>query len=327
VSLVRNTGEHATIIQSIRHWRSQARFWLRDKTRGAEILELLAAGALEVDLIVTGRSDLLALRSRSPFDDLNILSPHEAFPVVGVWSRAIGQVHVLGQIGMADWYPWILTRALTPSAWPGYAAFQEGQRALPNGREVFAFSNSILFRIDRLIQMLDRMALIWMRNRQFGLAAMFDGVVLAVSAIQDNLARLVGTYFGITLDNSFDWTSLSSEWRKELRKISDERAQQLLVFLERVTPALKLPQEFRQHAIHRDLLPAIATGAIGRVREERIELAGDVLSHLKECLGAMHEGPPAWGIEEEREPHVERHILMRDDGSEEAYEEPIPLTE
>ena len=188
-------------------------------------------------------------------------------------------------------YSWILTRALTPAAWSGFAAFLATGRILRQGREVAALANSIMFRLDRLVRGLERATLLWLRDAQQSIDEEFDNVVLAACAIQDNLALLAGTFFGVQLRPPQEWGLLRPRWQRAVEKASSKCGRALIGHIEERRSALQVAHEFRQHAVHRDLLGT---------RGSRIHLKGDLLETTKRLLADSNENLADWGIASER---------------------------
>lgn len=268
-----------------------------------DLVELLAADRIGSDLIVTTKREVLSMRDEWPLSGLNVLSPREAFPVLGVWSRAVNECYLAGPMRLVGFYSWILTRALVPAAWPGFGAFVYGEHRFQGGEELRVLANSVLSRLDRLVEALDRMMVIWQTREQRGMARDFDGVVLGASAILDNLALLVGKFLGVNLKQHFEWSMLSKRWLDAVRR-TGERGDRLVHYLRGVKPYLEVSREFRHHAVHRNLLETIGIASAMNPREsgERIELSSGTLRSVKEALVTAGEVGSAWGITGERGP-------------------------
>lgn len=310
-------GRMMAKVDRVRTWRSLARSWLRADAGDSDFVELLAASALHADLIVTARPDILGIRARANLERYNVLSPQEAFPVVGVLSRARGQSFLSGPVGMADWYSWILTRGLTPAAWPGFSAFHAGRRVLPDGEELFDLSESVLRRLDHLVTDLDRMMLMWQRRAPRGLARELDNIVLNVCAIQDSLALLAGKYLGVQLKQDHEWSLRNAKWQQLVLVSDASRGGQLVKCLSDAEPYLILAQTLRNQAVHRNLLQTIRTD---HDRSERIQLPFTMLRAFKNALDRLGESPGDWGITNERGREVVGVTEFREDGSTEDYE-------
>lgn len=283
-----------------------------------EIIELSSAYSLEADMFVTAQSDILASRKTLFLDRYNVLSPHEAFPLIGVWSRGIGECHLADAVNIHDWYPWVLARALTPAAWPGYAALTYGERILTDGSEIHELASSVLVRLERLVTILDRMVFAWQQARPQGLALDLDSVVLGASAIQDNLALLAGRYFGIQVKQDWEWSLLRPSWQDAMRRTENERAGRLVVYVRGIAASLRLARELRQHAIHRALVPTQLQPS-GERLDERIQLSARLLNALKGSLIEMEESPAGWGIAGERGPEWIPVTIFREGGGVERY--------
>lgn len=285
-----------------------------------EIIELSSALSLDADMFVTAQSDILASRKELFLDRYNVLGPHEAFPVIGVWSRGIGECYLADPVNIGDWYPWVLARALTPAAWPGYAALTYGDRILPNGSEIHDLASSVLARLERLLTILDEIVFAWQQPRPRGLALELDSVVLGGSAIQDNLALLAGRYFEIQLKHDWAWSLLRPRWQNAMRRTENERAGRLVVYVTRIAPSLRLAHELRHHAIHRALVPTQLQPSGARL-DERIQLSARLLNALKRSLLEMGESAAGWGITGERGPEWIPVTVFREGGGAERYEE------
>jgi hypothetical protein len=263
-------------------------------------MSLVAAANLGADIIITADAEILRFRNNWPLDQMNLLSPHEAFPLICAWARAVGESYLLGPVNISDWYSWILTRALLPAAWPGYAAFVAGRRVFPHGEELFNLASSVLGRLDRLVTMLDRLLLMWQRRTPHGIGAELDGIVLGTWAMQDNLALLSGKYLGVAPLPLSQWGLLSQRWQEAARATGD-RGRRLVDYIERVTPHLVISQQLRHHAVHRDILPTVRDATKG---VESVKLSADLLREMRSALQAAGESTSDWGIRNERGPET-----------------------
>lgn len=282
-----------------------------------DIIPLTAAEDLGAHLTVTADASILRFRDR--LNLTNVLTPREAFPIVGVWSRAIGQSYLAGPIGMADWYSWVLTRALTPAAWPGHGAFLAGRRLWPNGMDLFELAGSALSRLDRLIRDLDAMAIKWQSKGQERIAEDLAVMLLEAAAVSDNLALLSGKYLGAKLKGQLGWSFARKEWKKALQKTGDQRALALLAHLTSMQALLDIPLLLRHRVAHRSPLSRVRTDS---GRSERVELSGELWLEIKSRLERAGDSPQSWGITGVRGPEVIRVVEHARDGSKQEYDEP-----
>jgi hypothetical protein len=76
-----------------------ARDSLHDVTRWAELAELELLGHLGADVVVTIDRTILSLRNHALLRGLNVMTPEEAFVLVGVWSRVVHNAFCEGAVG------------------------------------------------------------------------------------------------------------------------------------------------------------------------------------------------------------------------------------
>jgi hypothetical protein len=283
------------------------------------MIELIAAGNLDADIIITADLDLLGFRNDQTLGRLNLLSPHEAFPVICAWSRAVGESYLLGPVNITDWYSWILTRALIPAAWPGVGAFTAGRRVFPNGEELFDLATSVLTRLDRLLTILDRIFLMWQRHRPAGMGAELDNIVLGTWAMHDNLALLSGKYLGVSSSlPPYQWNLLSQAWQAAVRATGDV-GRQLAHHIEGIRPYLLVSQQLRHYAVHRALLPTIRHSD---KNAESVKLSAPLLHDIKAALEAANEDASDWGITRERGPETISMVEVGLGGIVDRYDQP-----
>jgi hypothetical protein len=80
-------------------WEYVARDSLHDVTRWAELAELELLGHLGADVVVTIDRTILSLRNHALLRGLNVMTPEEAFVLVGVWSRVVHNAFCEGAVG------------------------------------------------------------------------------------------------------------------------------------------------------------------------------------------------------------------------------------
>jgi len=296
VSVDRGSTSIMTGVQPLRDWAYEIRKRLEKPEQRRGTVELLAARELDdIDLMITGDDDLLALRSAAPINLLPLLAPHEAFPIVGLWSRAIGESYLAGPINVADWYPVVLAHALVRGSWTDLALLIDGSDALPDRADLRELTTSIFTRLARVISTLDQLALKWLRRTQYGGDIDLDQIVLGVSAIQDNLALLAGRFLQISLPRPLSWSLRSDAWRSAIAAAGGQRGQTLRQYVVDADPWLRVPLELRHHAVHRSVLSSVRHMRFPDP-EERIRLPEGVAAPITQALNELHESPLAWGI-------------------------------
>ena len=309
--------------------RSLLGSWLGDPEKENQFLLLLAVNELGADLIVTADPGLIELREQPIFRALNLVSPYEAFPLIGVYSRAVGESFLAGPVGASDWYSWVLARGITPAAWPGFSALVHGQRFFEEGRKLLDYGQSILRRLADCIDRLDRMILAWQQDDQRHVGDEFDAVILAISAIQDNLALLAGKFLGIRLAAPYEWTLLNKKWRNKINS-TGQRGMRVVSSVQQFTPCLQITRELRHHAVHREPLSGIRGGR----GDFHFEISGDVWRCLKEAVSDMNEAPAQWGFSNQQKArHIEVVSIVDDTtterhkefADESAYLDPVPF--
>jgi hypothetical protein len=183
-----------------------------DPLRLADFFEVEGLAAHGADIVITEQPDLLLARDRDLHNDLPVMTPEEAFVVVGVWSRLIHKAWVTGPVGLdVGSYYRSLAHALTPAARPFFAS-ASGQTVLVHSGEIYEFWMSVLECLTRLARGLDQMVTLWQcpsdNEVNDELLADFDEVIRDVWRVYDNLALLCGYYLDITLDHDKRWWRL-----------------------------------------------------------------------------------------------------------------------
>lgn len=311
-------------IRGVHQYPILAEHWFGDQAAASTMIELLIADRIGADLIVTASPLANALREKPTFEKLNIVSPQEAFPIAGVWSRLSGHAFVHGPINVnTGYYYQALASALTPKSRSGQVALAFGERLFDGGEELYELAGSLAERLDRLTHVLDRMFGTWQRptnnDTLDDLAADFDAVVLGVSASQDNLALLAGKYFGVALKQPWLWALLHPEWQRAMAKTGDARARRVLDGVNHLRPQILLAQELRQSAVHRALLPTIRVLDSSKPEEGRIRVSAELLGKVKGALEDIGESAVDWGISHEQGP-VTIPVVVKREGGDERYE-------
>lgn len=322
--LTEGESRQTSSIAGVHQYPMLAEFWFGDRGIASTMVEFLLADRIGADVLVTASPAALALRDKPTFAKLNIVTPHEAFPIAGVWSRQSGHAFVHGPINVnTGYYYQALAAALTPASRSGYVALGQGERAFDGGEELFELAGSVRERLDRLTHVLDRMFATWQRptnnDTLDDLAADFDAVVLGVSASQDNLALLAGRYFGVALKHPWLWALLHPEWQRAMAKTGDARASRVIDAVNQLRPRILLAQELRHSAVHRALLPTIRVMDSSKPEEGRIRVTADMLATIKAALGAIGESAVDWGISHEQGP-VTIPVVVKREGGDQRYE-------
>ena len=195
-----------------------------EPARLADFFEVEGLAAHGADIVITEQSDLLLARDHGLLNNLPIMTPEEAFVVVGVWSRLIHKPWVRGPSGVnVGLYYWCLGRALTPAARPFLASIGS-QKELRYRNEVSELEMSVLHGLARLARRLDQMVALWQcpsdNEINDELFADFDDVVRDVWRIYDNLALLSGYYLDITLAHkkTWLWGLLGGDWTRTMKE-------------------------------------------------------------------------------------------------------------
>jgi hypothetical protein len=272
--------------------------------RRLPLIELDGLRHYGADIIVTEATDILANREDPRLRDLPIMTPEEALVVVGVWSRLTHKAWVVGPRGLNNGlYYWALARALTPAAWPGFAAFVGGERHFgARGRAMFDLASSVLEGLARLVRELDVMASLWLcppdNDVNDELLAEFDHVITDVWRVYDNLASLSGEYLGISLDRDkpLQWGLRTDDWKRAMRDTGGDRGKQIVALVSREAPRFKISQQLRHRAIHRAAFRPIAMASSVHAHEARIWLEGDDLAAVENAIGTMGHTLDAWGL-------------------------------
>jgi hypothetical protein len=272
--------------------------------RIASFLEVEGLARYGADIVVTEDSVLLAHRDDPRLRELPLMTPEEALVVVGVWSRVTHRAWVEGPRGVNNGlYYWALARAVTPAAWPGFAAFVAGERYFGlRGRYMLDLAGSILEGLSRLVRELDTMVSLWLcppdNDVNDELVAEFDHVVTDVWRVYDNLAALSGEYLGIELDREKPllWGLRTVEWKKAMRDTGGNRGRAIVALVSAESLRFKLSHQLRHRAIHRAAFRPIAMGSTNHPHEARIWLEGDDLAAVENAITGMGHQPEAWGL-------------------------------
>ena len=308
-------------LHGLREWAERT----LPRTAHRAALDVLAAHELGAHLVVTTDRHLLRLRTDARLRDVNLLSPTELGPVMGVWARATGaggsfaHVHPSGSL-----YYWCLARALTPAGWPAFGAWVHGERTFPRGRLLVDLAQSVLTRLDFLLRTLDEMAVVWQREVSNAtvdlMTALMDNVLLRIWAIQDNLALLVGRWFEIELKEDAAWSLTNARWREAIRAAGGGAT--LDAIADSLRP-IRASEQLRHHAVHRESLSGIRLeGDTGM--EARIRLWAPLSTDMRTSLRNASQRPETWGLGEEIPVHFVHHSVDHGDGLREEFEAEDP---
>lgn len=295
----------------------------RDMVAAHDVLAAHEAGAR---FVVTKDRHLLECRDLVPLLDVNLLTPLEAGVVMGVWSRATDRNGLFSHWAAGDFmYYWALARALTPAGWPAFAALVHGSRVFPNGDRLEALAQSILTRLDYLVEALDDLFVLWQREATNPVTEdvgnLLDGILLRGWAVQDNIAVLTSKWFGIATDDPRLISLHDRRWRKAVRDVSP-RAAAVLDAIQPTARLLRASQTLRDHAVHREVLRTMRLR-----REDGDERATFLLpsvlgGELRTGLTSAGERPQDWGLAEEIQPHTVHNTIDHGGGYVEEFEGP-----
>jgi hypothetical protein len=278
-------------------------------------------------IVVTKDKGLLANRADGRLREANLMSPTEAGVLMGVWARAAGHGGTFSHFRPAEpMYYWALTRALVPASWTSFGAWIRGARVFPDGDRLADLAQSVLARLDYLVETVDEMAVTW--QRQVGndaidrLTGLFDDVLLRTWAIQDNLALLVGAWLQIDLPNRMSSSFHNHGWRRAVRA-TGQAGRSLVESTAALRRLLAASEELRHHAVHRESLGGLRyrteTG-----EEARIRLPASKSKPIVNRLRSSGHDPEAWGIGPEFGPAIVHHSVDHGGGLKETFEEQDP---
>ncbi len=287
--------------------------------------DVRAAHEAGADFVISKDGALLKLRDEPGLREVNLLTPLEAGTVMGVWARATGRGGTFSHWSSADFlYYWALTRAIMPSAWPGFAAFVHGNRVFPNGRRLEALAQSILTRLDYIVEALDDLILSWQRESSNPtideIRDLLDGIILRGSAIQDNVALLVGTWFDIAMAYPAGWSIHDPKWRRSVRG-TGEQGRRVIDQMQASTRTLSATLVLRHHAVHREALGALNYRSEDGTEQARVFLPADISSEMRSRLRSARQRPDAWGLRDEIGPHRVHHSIDHGGGLVDEFEE------
>lgn len=298
-------GETRALVSGHERWRWIAEHQLHDRGRVPDLLELEGLAALGSDVILTNDSALLAIREHPHLRGLNLMTPQEGFVLVGVLSRLTHSAFVSGLGGTnTGLYYWALARALTPAAWPAFAAYVELERHGPRDRLHFDLAGSILDRLTSTGRALDRLVSAWQcKTDNDTLAELideFDRVVLNTWGIYDNIALLAGHSFDISLQSPSHWNVLNAAWLNRVIENGGPKGRAIAGLVDAERAELKASHEVRHQMAHRARLRRLRLVGKGRGPDEpRVWLTGEnVLSRLDAAAELQGTSLADWGIEE-----------------------------
>ena len=288
--------------------------------------DVRAAHEVGAHVVVTSDRDLLRLRDTPGLREINLLSPLEAAVVIGVWARSTGRGGTFAHWSSSEFmYYWALTRAVTPSGWPAFAAFVHGRRVYPEGVRLEALAQSILTRLDYLAEALDSLFFAWQRETTNPvideIASLVDSVLLRGWAIQDNVALLVSLWYGLDVRQPTSISLHEREWRRAVRaKGPDARA--TIDVLQRAASPLGALSELRHHAVHREALAALRVHSDDDSEHVRLFVPAPIAGPIRAGLRSARQSVKEWGMGDEREPAVVHNSVDHGDGLVEEYTEP-----
>jgi hypothetical protein len=274
-----------------------------EPSRLADFFEVEGLAAHGADIVITEQPDLLVACDRGLLNNLPIMTPEEAFVVVGVWSRLIHKTWVRGPWGVnVGRYYLCLGRALTPAARPFFASIGS-QKELRHRDEVSELEMSVLHGLARLARRLDQMVALWQcpsdNEINDELFDEFDDVVRDVWRVYDNLALLSGYYLDIPLDHGKPtlWGLLTDDWKQAMKR-SGAVGRAVASLVSTHTPRFRISQQLRHRAIHRAQLRNLTLQEWGGPRKARIELEGQELLAFERAAKAMGHPAEAWGLDQ-----------------------------
>jgi len=290
--------------------------------------DVLAAHEAGARFVVSKDRILLKARDGSPLREANVLTPLEAGVLIGVWSRATDRNGHFSYWTAGDFmYYWALARALTPAGWPAFAALVHGSRVFPRGERLEALAQSILTRLDYLVEALDDMFVLWQREVSNPVTEdvgnLFDGILLRGWAVQDNVAVLVSTWFGVAMDDPRTISLHEPKWRKAVRELGPAAA----AVVEAIQPAarrLRASQTLRDHAVHREVLRPMRFRRDDGDERAMFLLPSEISTELRTRLTSAGEKAENWGLEEEITLHPGHNRVDHGGGYVEEFEAPGP---
>jgi hypothetical protein len=288
--------------------------------------DVLAAHEAGARFVVSKDRSLLKARDLDPLREANVLTPLEAGVLIGVWSRATDRNGHFSHWAAGDFmYYWALARALTPAGWPAFAALVHGSRVFPRGEQLEALAQSILTRLDYLVEALDDMFVLWQREVTNPVTEdvgnLFDGILLRGWAVQDNVAVLVSTWFGVATDDPRAISLHDRKWRKAVRDVGPAAAA-VVEAIQLTAHRLRASQTLRDHAVHREVLRAMRLRRDDGDERATFLLPSVISSELRAGLTSAGEKPQNWGLDEEITPHTVHSRVDHGDGYVEEFEEP-----
>jgi hypothetical protein len=273
-----------------------------DQSRLADFFEVEGLAAHGADIVITEQPDLLLARDRDLWNDLPIMTPEEAFVIVGVWSRLIQKAWVTGPfpVGVAHFHLW-LAHALTPAA-RRFSVLLNGQAARPYSGDIYELGVSVHEGLARLSRELDQMVVLWQCPAHNDvcdeLLAEFDQVIRDVWRVYDNLALMSGYYLDIALDHDPPtlWGLRTEAWKRAMRQ-SGAPGQAIASLVSSQSPQFDISQQLRHRATHRARFRAVNLQGPRRTSEARIEIEGQELGEIERATKAMGHPTETWGLE------------------------------
>jgi hypothetical protein len=268
-----------------------------------DLNEIEALAEVQADLIVTEHPEILRVRDHPLIAGLPIVTPQEAFVIVGVWSRLTHRPSVFGPIGInVGLYYWCLARALTPAAWPGFAAFLRAERVMADGPDNFELAASVLDGLARLGRGLDGLFALWQcpgdNDVNTEMTEAFDHLVRDLWRLYDNLAQLSGYFLGISLphDKPTLWELLVPKWQKAM-VASGDCGKRIVDLVVEDQELFDISQQLRHRATHRALFRQMTFAEANRAQGCRVQLQGRELDGFESAVSAMGCSNEDWGLD------------------------------
>jgi hypothetical protein len=317
------TSEQTAFLMRAELWRWLAAQELNNPARVRELFELEALHQWGADLIMTEDPDLLRLRDHQFLQPLNVMTPPEAFVLIGVWSRVVHAAFVAGPLGVnVGLHHWAFAHALTPAAWRALRALDQVRRIAPESEDVFDLLSSILDRLGAISRAFDRLfATSQCESNNDTLSELldeFDRIVLGSWAVYDSVSLLVGTYFHVKLAKPYMWSLLNETWASKLAALPDSRAGAIAALVHGEGPVLHASQAIRHQLGHRARLVTVRAVRPRQPEAGRVWVSGDTLRRLEQSLAELRISAVNWGVEDVIE--AGRIAVMTGDDPSASYE-------
>jgi hypothetical protein len=180
--------------------------------------------------------------------------------------------------------------------------------------DLMDLGDSMFARLEGLVRHLDQMSLVWQfptdNDTLDQLADYFDSIILGYSAIQDNLALLIGRHLGFRGLQRFEWGLRSRKRRKRLEETDTHAARQIEACLTERDAILALAVDLRDQAVHQARIGLLTLKRQRSPEEGRLRIREPGLPRVLKAVEAIGGSGSSWGITDQQPPRRVSSIVL-----------------